>query len=213
MLIVTILMAVAMFPGVLFAQERSPPIIDMHLHANRADDNGPPPTYLCPGFENYGLDPKQPADALTKKPPCPNVLVGAATDETLMTETLEILQRRNIIGVTSGPLVDRWRQMGGDRVIPSATFGFWPGAPSPETLGGWFRSKRFVAFGEVGIQYQGVSPSDPRFEPYLAVAESADVPLGIHMGPGPVGAPYLPGVGNYRARLHSPATVGSPRRW
>ena len=80
---VTILMAVAVFPGVLFAQERSLPIIDMHLHANRADDNGPPPTYLCPGFENYGLDPKQPADALTKKPPCPNVLVGAATDETL----------------------------------------------------------------------------------------------------------------------------------
>jgi uncharacterized protein len=161
---VTILMVVAVFPGVLFAQERPVPIIDMHLHANRADDNGPPPTYLCPGFENYGLDPKQPADALTKKPPCPNVLVGAATDETLMTE----------------------------------------GAPSPETLGGWFRSKRFVAFGEVGIQYQGVSPSDPRFEPYLAVAESADVPLGIHMGPGPVGAPYLPGFGNYRARLHSP---------
>jgi predicted TIM-barrel fold metal-dependent hydrolase len=202
---VTVLMAVAVFSGVLFAQERSLPIIDMHLHANRADDNGPPPTYMCPGFENYGLDPKQPAsDALTKKPACPNALVGAATDETLMTATLEILERRNIIGVTSGPLVDRWRQLGGDRIIPSATFGFWPGAPSPEALREWFRSKRFVAFGEVAIQYQGVSPSDPRFEPYLAVAESADVPLGIHVGPGPVGAPYLPDFRNYRARLHSP---------
>lgn len=36
----------------LLAQRSRPlPIIDMHLHANRADDNGPPPTYLCPGFE------------------------------------------------------------------------------------------------------------------------------------------------------------------
>jgi hypothetical protein len=160
---------------------------------------------MCPGFENYGLDPKQPpSDALTKKPTCPNALVGAATDEALMKTTLEILERRNIIGVTSGPLLDRWRAVGGDRIIPSATFGFWPGAPSPERLREGFNSKRFLVFGEVAIQYQGVSPSNARFEPYLAVAESADIPVGIHMGPGPVGAPYIAGFGNYRARLHSP---------
>ena len=39
-------------------QNRPLPIIDMHLHANRADDNGPPPTYLCPGFENIAHDPR-----------------------------------------------------------------------------------------------------------------------------------------------------------
>src|SRR5436190_17799575 len=101
-----ILLAVVVPPSNLLAQARPLPIIDMHLHANRADDNGPPPTYMCPGFENYGVDPKQPAaDALTKNPPCPNPLVGAATDEALMKGTLEILERRNIIGVTSGPLL------------------------------------------------------------------------------------------------------------
>ena len=198
------LVLVAALSRDVLAQDRPLPIIDMHLHANRADDNGPPPTYMCPGFENYAHDPGRPsADALTKKPTCANLLVGATTDDILMKTTLEILERRNIIGVTSGPLVDRWRDSGGDRIIPSATFSFGSNAPSPATLREWFATRRFLVFGEVGIQYQGVSPSDPRFEPYLAVAEATDVPLGIHIGPGPVGAPYILGLGNYRARLHS----------
>ena len=83
-------------------------------------------------------------------------------------------------------------------------FNFGPTAPSVATLRDGFTAKRYAVFGEVGIQYQGVSPSDPRFEPYLALAEAADVPLGIHIGIGPPGAPYFQGLGNYRARLHSP---------
>jgi predicted TIM-barrel fold metal-dependent hydrolase len=54
------------------------------------------------------------------------------------------------------------------------------------------------------LQYAGISPSDPRFDPYLAVAEELDIPVGIHMGPGPPGAAYLPGSKGYRARLSSP---------
>jgi len=203
----TIVLLAAALSGDVLAQNRPLPIIDMHLHANRADDNGPPPTYLCPGFENSAYDPRQPwADAfmaVMKKPVCANPIVGAETDEMLMKTTFEILERRNIIGVASGPLVDRWRETGGDRIIPAAAFSFGPQAPSAATLREWFSARRYLVFGEVGIQYQGVSPSDPRFEPYLAVAEAADVPLGIHVGTGPPGAPYLPGLGNYRARLHS----------
>ena len=203
-LVMVVLVALS---GAALAQDRPLPIIDMHLHANRADDNGPPPTYLCPGLENAAHDPRQPwADAFVavlKKPACANPIAGAETDEMLMKTTLDILERRNIIGVTSGPFVDRWREAGGDRIIPAAAFGFGTGAPSAATLREWFAAKRYLVFGEVGIQYQGVSPSDPRFEPYLAVAEAADVPLGIHIGTGPPGAPYLPGLANYRARLHS----------
>jgi hypothetical protein len=45
--------------GPVIAQQNRPlPIIDMHLHANRADDNGPPPTYVCPGFEKTAHDPR-----------------------------------------------------------------------------------------------------------------------------------------------------------
>ena len=133
-----------------------------------------------------------------------------------MKATFEILERRNIIAVTSGPVLEQWRAAGNARLIPAAMFNFDPTAPPIATLRDGFATGRYAVFGEVGIQYQGVSPSDPRFEPYLAVAEAADVPLGIHVGIGPPGAPYFQGLGNYRARLHSPleleeALVRHPR--
>ena len=72
---------VAALSADVLAQDRPLPIIDMHLHANRADDNGLPSTYLCPGVESYAHDPQQPwADrfmAIMKKPGCANPLVGA----------------------------------------------------------------------------------------------------------------------------------------
>ena len=61
-------------------------------------------------------------------------------------------------------------------------------------------------FGEVGIQYEGISPDDPAFEPYLALAEQRDIPVGIHIGIGPPGSPYIDAPG-YRARLHSPLVL------
>ena len=61
-------------------------------------------------------------------------------------------------------------------------------------------------FGEVGIQYDGILPDDPAFEPYLALAEERDIPVGIHVGIGPWGSPYL-GTPGYRARMHSPLVL------
>ncbi len=34
-----------------------------------------------------------------------------------------------------------------------------------------------------------------------------DIPVAIHVGPGPPGAPYLPGSAGYRAKLHSPLVL------
>lgn len=48
-----------------------------------------------------------------------------------------------------------------------------------------------------------MEPGDPAFEPYFALAEELDIPVGIHIGTGPPGVPYL-FAKNYRARLHSP---------
>ena len=42
-----------------------------------------------------------------------------------------------------------------------------------------------------------------RFEPYWALAEELDIPVGIHMGPGPPGAAYL-GATKYRMSLTDP---------
>ena len=52
-------------------------------------------------------------------------------------------------------------------------------------------------------QYEGVSPADPRLESYWALAEELDLPVAIHMGPGPPGAAYL-GSPKYRMSLGDP---------
>lgn len=191
------------------AQQRATPIIDMHLHANKADANGPPPMAVCaPGLGFAVVDPReswpQSFTARAKSPRCPNPVWGPITDDSVMTHTLEILKRRNIIAVTSGLLIERWREVGGYRTIPGLGFRFSrTPLPTPDQVRQWFTERRYAVFAEVAIQYDGVSPSDERFDPYLAVAERLDVPVGIHIGTGPPGAPYL-GAPNYHARLHSP---------
>jgi predicted TIM-barrel fold metal-dependent hydrolase len=52
----------------------------------------------------------------------------------------------------------------------------------------------------------GILPDDERMEPYWALAEELDIPVAIHIGPGPPGAIYL-GFRAYRARFHSPLTI------
>ena len=49
------------------------------------------------------------------------------------------------------------------------------------------------------MPYDGVAHDDPRIEPYYALAEELDVPVAIHVGPGPPGISYF-GVSKYRRR-------------
>ena len=126
------------------------------------------------------------------------------TDHELMVRTMTIMNRRNIIGVTSGPLVDEWKKEGGDRIIPGLFFGLaGPLVPTVKEIRTWFKEGRYTVLGEVTTQYAGIDPSDSRLEPYLALAEEMDIPVGIHVGTGPPGSPYL-SFKAYRARLHSP---------
>jgi predicted TIM-barrel fold metal-dependent hydrolase len=164
---------------------------------------------MCaPGVGFPALDPAKASwpetfIAWAKNPPCPNPIWSPTTDEEVMDQSIEILKRRNIIGVTSGALLDRWRAAGGERIIPALRFSFSSrSGPTPDEVRRLFVDGKYVVFAEVAIQYDGVSPSDERFDPYLAVAEELDIPVGIHIGPGPPGAPYL-GYKSYRARLHS----------
>jgi predicted TIM-barrel fold metal-dependent hydrolase len=63
-----------------------------------------------------------------------------------------------------------------------------------------------AAVAEVSPQYGGLAPDDERLAPYWALAEELDIPVGIHLGPGPPGVIYL-GSSGYRARLHSALTL------
>jgi hypothetical protein len=65
------------------------------------------------------------------------------------------------------------------------------------------REGRIEVFAEVGAQYEGLGPNDPSLDPFYALAQELDIPIGIHLGEGPPGAPYnfYP---NYRAALGRP---------
>jgi len=141
--------------------------------------------------------------AFQKQPDCADPVWSAETDTELMERTLQIMERRNVIGVTSGARLDDWRTRAPDRIIPGILFNGGPGSLSLDSLRARFSDGRVRVFSEVTIQYRGVEPADPTFEPYLSLAEELGIPVGIHIGTGPQGAPYL-GFAGYRARLHSP---------
>jgi predicted TIM-barrel fold metal-dependent hydrolase len=73
----------------------------------------------------------------------------------------------------------------------------------PQAYRRLFAEGRFAVFAEVSVQYSGLSPADPSLEPYFALAEELDIPVGIHMGEGPPGGAYLWSP-KYRAQLTSP---------
>ena len=186
-----------------------PPIIDVHLHSLPADAQGPPPLALCLPMTSWGAAdsgsgwPAQLGAAMAD-PPCADPVWSPETDEELMEATIAIMERRNIIGVTSGPLRDAWQAVAGDRIIPGDRhlLSLRP-APPVDTFREQIEAGTLRVFSEITIQYNGIEPTDPEFEPWVALAEEMDIPMGIHVGPGPPGAPYL-GSPSYRARLHSP---------
>jgi uncharacterized protein len=164
------------------------PIIDVHLHAyDAADWKGPRP------------------NPVSVKP-------SPATAEQHMRQTLAAMDRYNIVkAIVSGPLevVEQWRTAAPGRILASPLFGrpnvdFY-GRPLPQIgeLRSLFKSGRLSAIGEVVAQYEGLSPSDPSLEPYFALAEELDVPIGIHTGTSFPGTPYQ-GYPRFRLALGNP---------
>ncbi len=207
-----VVLLIIMFISIdLYTQDKLP-IIDMHLHALPAAQNGPPPNAICaPPLEMPIHDPSRPwASAfmeLLQNPTCETAIWGPASDQEVMDQTLKLLEKHNIYAMTSGSLLDAYIEKGGERIIPGLGFSFFHKGMTAEKVQMLLASGKFKVFGEVAIQYNGVSPSDSLFAPYAKIAEALDIPMGIHVGTGPPGAPYLPGVENYRAKLHSPLVV------
>lgn len=128
------------------------------------------------------------------------------TDEQNLNEALAEMKRWNIVkAVTSGPidLVLRWKAAAGDRIIASPMLPFLVSEVTPAILRGHYQAGRLGAMGEITAQYGGLAPTDPVLEPYYALAEEFDVPVGIHMGPGPSGAAYR-SYPRYRMSLSNP---------
>ena len=196
--------------------QRPLPVIDVHLHASSATSQGPPPLAVCVNRAGWPVWDQRTswADtflALLKKPTCGDPVWSPSTDDELRQQTIAVLQRRNVVGVLGGTpeRVQRWRQDAPDRIISGLSLELPKTNVTPALMSELHAKGQLAVLAEVSIQYQGLAPDDPAFGPYLAAAEQLDVPVGIHVGTGPPGAPYL-GFSRYRARLHSALALEEP---
>lgn len=198
---------------IMHAQRPDQPIIDMHLHALPANFMGPAPLAFClptrqwpvkeagvPYSETYHQWEKDPKSV---DPDCDDPIWSPTSSEEIMEKTFEIMERRNVIGVTSGPLIKQYYSANPERIIPGLMFNLGHQPPPPDSIRKWFTRGDYRVFGEITNQYAGIAPDDANFDPYLQLAEELDIPVGIHMGPGPPGVAYVNSPG-YRARLHDP---------
>ena len=198
------------------------PIIDMHMHALPADAEGPPPLAMCTPLSVPAWDPAKPYGAvfmkMMKQPSCDDPVWSPETDEEVLSQTIDVMKRRNIFGVLSGTpeRVAEWMAASPGRFFPG--IGFRIGGDrqySPDTLRELHEESRLSVIAEITNQYVGIEPDDERMEPYWTLAEQLDIPVGIHIGNGPPGVIYL-GSSHYRARMHSPLSleevlVGHPK--
>src|SRR5579875_2589320 len=123
-LVIAVLLYIVVTPIGLTSQTiTSEPIIDVHLHALHADNNGQPPVFICAPFDYWpAWDPQTGGhayeDLLDKKPPCAAPLRSAEADEQRRRRTLDSLDSHNVIGVASGPLEigEKWKKAGKDRI-------------------------------------------------------------------------------------------------
>jgi predicted TIM-barrel fold metal-dependent hydrolase len=189
------------------------PVIDMHIHADTADSEGPPPQFICTPYPTWKpMDPGKGGggvgayvDSMFGAPDCPRKAKSALTDDELRVRTIEQLRKYDVYAIAGGSaqMVERWRQEDPQRILPAV------GASSPDRLPSVEKLRRLHAEGkvtalmELTFQYQGIAPTDPRMEPYWALAEELDIPVGIHMGPGPPGTSYF-ATPAYRMALSDP---------
>lgn len=201
--------------GIADAQGPGRPILDMHLHVRSADYMGANPPPMCapftimPRWDNA----KSAEEGLEfATPPCESPIAAARSDEQLLRETLEAMRRYHIVGMVSGEPgpVARWKAAAPERIIPGldlrvgADTGHAHVTPrTPDEVRALHASGQFEVLAEVMAQYEGIAADDLRLEPYWALAEELDIPVGIHLGAGGPADPYF-GSPNYRARNSSP---------
>jgi len=180
-----------------------PPVLDVHVHAMDLNFPGLPP--MCPNTSKFtASDPKTKEEQSGwVKEPCTPALYPSASGE-YMKDVLAEMERLNVTAVVFGDpkSVQKWKDAAPARIIPGT--GFEVGFPANQRvpldeLRKDFTTGGFKVMGEIGLQYEGLSPSDPSVDQYFALAEELDIPVAIHMGTG----------GSGRANITMPKFRGS----
>jgi uncharacterized protein len=159
------------------------PIIDVHMHA-------------------YAKDPRWDHKVGN---PITGQAMTATNEQSHMRETMAEMKKYNIVKAvvsTHYEAVLRWKTAAPDNII--ASYGFDdPATVNLEFLRKEYAAGRLLSIGEVGAQYEGLAPNDPKLDPIYALAEELDIPVGIHIGLSKPGVAYDDSP-KYRAALSNP---------
>jgi uncharacterized protein len=157
------------------ASSQTRKIIDVHFHTRSAGDYGPVP----------------PPNPVSGKTP------HASSNEEIYNVNVALLKKYNVVkAICSGTLrrTADFTAKDSGRFLPALEFPDHQNNPLPDTA--TFRKmaleKKFVAFGELGLQYEGETLADPKYAPYLAICEQAGIPVLLHTGEAAPNTPYMP---------------------
>jgi uncharacterized protein len=148
------------------------PVIDVHVHAPElwAEPGIDAGTFFGPVFGERQLG-----------------IPAAQSTEHLQEATLAAFTRYNVVAaVVGGDRSTLYREASSARIFAGRDMKY-PFIPA-DSLRADFIAGRYQVLAELGTQYSGIAPNDPVLEPYFALAEELDFPVGIHMGLGPPGA-------------------------
>ena len=182
------------------------PVIDMHVHASRVETKSPIP--ICPGKDltDYpAFDPRE-TPSPEKLAACARPVLSETDTKELRDATIRELRAHNVRrAVLSGraALIPDWAKAAPEIFIVAAQ----PTRLTPKdisALRGLQKNGQAAVFAEIGAQYVGIRADDARLEPFWALAEELDVPVGIHLGEGTPGQTSLSAPDRYRASLTSP---------
>ncbi len=122
--------------------------------------------------------------------------------------TLAYLKKYNFVkAVTDGNFALDYQKREPDLIMTAIGPNQYPPSDTLLTsLRDFFESGTYKLLAEFGPQYRGLAPTDDSLEPYFALAEEMDVPIGIHMGLGPPGVAYA-GTPKYRMKLSNPLLI------
>ena len=188
---------------------KPPPVIDVHFHA--MEDSPPGATPMCPNTPGFAAsDPatKEASSGWTHQESCTPKLYPSAKGEYIK-DVVADMERLNVTAVVFGSpeQVKKWQDAAPGRVIPGTSFGGGMGGGKNlpvEELRKTFTAGGFNLMGEIGLQYQGISPSDMSVDPYFALAEELDIPVAIHMGTGGSGRANVNPASKFRGSMGNP---------
>ena len=201
----------AAFPAASRAQNTGtdvPPVLDVHVHAMELDGPGFGP--MCPNTAKFtASDPaiKEDSSGWVQEECTPKLYPSAKGE--YMKDVIAEMKRLNVTAVVFGDpkSVQKWKDAVPDRVIPGTSFssnGMNPGGRVPlDELRKEFTTGGYKVMGEIGLQYEGISPSDMSVDQYFALAEELDIPIAIHMGTGGSGRANV-GMAKFRGSMGNP---------